>query len=73
MFAGDIRSFLDTPHVKVADTVGAGDSITAALWAAGLKGSSMVEAHRFAVEVSAFVCSQTGAMPMLPDELKGWL
>ena len=33
----------------------------------------MVEAHRFAVEVSAFVCSQTGAMPMLPNELKGWL
>ncbi|MFR5660516.1 MAG: carbohydrate kinase, partial [Butyricimonas faecihominis] len=41
--------------------------------AAVLKGKSMVEAHRFAVEVSAFVCSQTGAMPMLPDELKRWL
>lgn len=73
VFAGDIRSFLDTPHVKVADTVGAGDSFTAAFCAAVLKGRSMVEAHRFAVEVSAFVCSQTGAMPMLPDELKGWL
>ena len=73
MFAGDIRSFLDTPHVKVADTVGAGDSFTAAFCAAVLKGRSMVEAHRFAVEVSAFVCSQTGAMPMLPDELKRWL
>lgn len=73
VFAGDIRSFLDTPHVKVADTVGAGDSFTAAFCAAVLKGRSMVEAHRFAVEVSAFVCSQTGAMPVLPDELKGWL
>ena len=30
VFAGDIRSFLDTPHVKVADTVGAGDSYIAA-------------------------------------------
>ena len=29
VFAGDIHSFLDTPHVKVADTVGAGDSFTA--------------------------------------------
>ena len=73
MWGGDIRSFLDTPHVKVADTVGAGDSFTAAFCAAVLKGRSMVEAHRFAVKVSAFVCSQTGAMPMLPDELKRWL
>ena len=38
MFAGDIRSFLDTPHVKVADTVGAGDSFTASFCAAVLKG-----------------------------------
>lgn len=37
MFAGDIRSFLDTPHVKVADTVGAGDSFTAAFCAAGFE------------------------------------
>ena len=27
VFAFDIQSFLDTPHVKVADTVGAGDSL----------------------------------------------
>ena len=53
--------------------MGAGDSFTAAFCAAVLKGKSMFEAHRFAVEVSAFVCSQTGAMPVLPDELKGWL
>ena len=73
VFSDDIRSFLNTPHVKVVDTVGAGDSFTAAFCAAVLKGKSMVEAHRLAVEVSAFVCSQTGAMPVLPDELKGWL
>ena len=73
VFAGDIRSFLDTPHVKVADTVGAGDSFTAAFCAAILKGKSMVEAHRLAVEVSAFVCGQAGAMPRLPEKLKGIL
>ena len=73
VFSSDTRSFLDTPHVKVVDTVGAGDSFTAAFCAAVLKGKSMVEAHRLAVEVSAFVCSQAGAMPRLPEELKGML
>ena len=73
VFSGDTRSFLDTPHVKVVDTVGAGDSFTAAFCAAILKGKSMVEAHRLAVEVSAFVCGQAGAMPRLPEKLKGIL
>ena len=73
VFSGDTRSFLDTPHVKVVDTVGAGDSFTAAFCAAILKGKSMVEAHRLAVEVSAFVCGQAGAMLRLPEKLKGIL
>ena len=53
--------------------MGAGDSFTAAFCAAILKGKSMVEAHRLAVEVSAFVCGQAGAMPRLPEKLKGIL
>lgn len=72
VFAGDIRSFW-IPSCEGGRHGGSRGSFTAAFCAAVLKGRSMVEAHRFAVEVSAFVCSQTGAMPMLPDELKGWL
>lgn len=57
------HSFLPTPKVPVVDTVGAGDAFTAAFVCAFLKGSSIIEAHQKAVEVSAFVCTQAGAMP----------
>lgn len=63
-------SFQPTPKVEVADTVGAGDSFTAAFISSVLKGKSVSEAHRCAVLTSAFVCTQKGAMPVLPDELK---
>lgn len=63
-------SFLPTPQVDVADTVGAGDSFTAAFIASILKGLPVTEAHRRAVDTSAFVCTQKGAMPVLPDRLK---
>ena len=63
-------SFVETPKVTVADTVGAGDSFTASFVAAILKGRPVDEAHRLAVEVSGFVCTQNGAMPVLPDYLK---
>jgi fructokinase len=62
-------SFLPTPIVEVADTVGAGDSFTAAFVASILQGKTMQEAHKVAVEASAFVCTQHGAMPILPDAI----
>lgn len=62
-------SFVETPIVEVADTVGAGDSFTAAFIAAILKGKSVPEAHQLAVNVSAYVCTQHGAMPKLPENL----
>ena len=61
-------SFQPTPKVEVADTVGAGDSFTAAFIASILKGKSVTEAHTIAVKTSAFVCTQKGAMPILPPE-----
>ena len=62
-------SFQPTPKVEVADTVGAGDSFTAAFIASILKGKSVAEAHSIAVRTSAFVCTKEGAMPVLPSDL----
>ena len=56
-------SFRKTPVVEVADTVGAGDSFTGSFCASILEGKSVAEAHKLAVEVSAFVWTQPGAMP----------
>ncbi|MBO4801674.1 MAG: carbohydrate kinase [Bacteroidaceae bacterium] len=62
-------SFQETPKVQVADTVGAGDSFTGSFVASILNGKTVAEAHRKAVQVSAFVCTQNGAMPTLPEEM----
>ena len=70
VFAPGLTSFQETPKVVVADTVGAGDSFTGSFCAAILNGKPMEEAHKKAVEVSAFVCTQNGAMPTLPDRLR---
>lgn len=59
---GGLLSHLDAPAVKVADTVGAGDSFTAAFITSILKGESVSEAHARAVKVSARVCEHHGAM-----------
>lgn len=62
-------SYQPTPKVEVADTVGAGDSFTAAFIASILRGKSVAEAHQVAVATSAFVCTKNGAMPILPAEI----
>ena len=73
VFTPGVVSFQETPRVAVADTVGAGDSFTAAFTSAVLAGKPVQEAHKLAVEVSAFVCTQSGAMPELPEVLKNRL
>ena len=70
VFTPGVVSFQETPKVPVADTVGAGDSFTAAFCASILNGKPVPEAHKLAVEVSAYVCTQRGAMPELPQVLK---
>lgn len=52
-----------TPNVEVCDTVGAGDAFSGALIYALLSGATLKEAHRFAVDKAAFVCTREGAWP----------
>ncbi len=70
LFTTEKNLFRETPKVDVVDTVGAGDSFTASLFAAVLKGYSLDEAHRIATDIAAYVCTQSGAMPILPNSLK---
>ena len=70
VFAPGFSSFQETPKVEVVDTVGAGDSFTGTFCASILKGKSIAEAHKLAVEVSAYVCTQSGAMPEIPGKYK---
>lgn len=66
VFTPGNMSFQETPKVEVADTVGAGDSFTGSFVASILQGKSVAEAHHIAVRVSAYVCTQNGAMPAIP-------
>lgn len=54
----------------VADTIGAGDAFTAAMTLGLLAGWPLDVVNRRAAEVAAFVCSQRGGMPTLPDDLR---
>ena len=70
VFSKGQHSFVETPKVDIADTVGAGDSFTGSFVASVLSGKPIAEAHRIGVNVSAYVCTQNGAMPVIPEELK---
>ncbi|WEV66268.1 MULTISPECIES: carbohydrate kinase [unclassified Bifidobacterium] len=66
-------STLDTPRVDVVDTVGAGDSFSGTFTAKVLTGSSLVDAHRAAVNTAAYVCTQNGAWPEYPESIPDYL
>jgi fructokinase len=57
------------PVRKIADTVGAGDSFTAAITLGWLQGRQLDAINDHANRVAGFVCSQDGAMPALPEAL----
>ncbi len=54
--------------VQVVDTVGAGDSYTAAMVLGLLHKMDLDEINQIANEVARYVCSQAGATPALPTE-----
>ena len=61
----------DCPSVpiKIVDTVGAGDSFTAALVLGLLQKKELDEINTLADEVARYVCSCTGATPPLPKSI----
>ncbi|MDB5387927.1 MAG: iolC [Planctomycetaceae bacterium] len=54
---------------RVADTVGAGDSFTAAIVMGLLRLEDLDRLHARAVRLASFVCTQHGATPQIPDGL----
>jgi len=54
---------------NVVDTVGAGDSFTAALTLGLLQNKPLIEIATFATKVSSYVCSQRGATPVLSHSI----
>jgi len=63
-------SWADCPSraVEVVDTVGAGDSFTAAMVLGLLHKIDLDEVNSLANEVARYVCTQAGATPTLPAE-----
>lgn len=71
---------LDKPKiVKKLHTVGAGDSFTGSFIAAIINSKTKIKdldfetiqrAHKLAVQVSAFVCTEEGAMPEIPNDIR---
>ena len=76
---GKAGSFLLTPdrysehpgtRTEIIDTIGAGDSFTAAAAYGVLSGEDLDRINATANQVAAFVCSRAGAMVPIPDHLK---
>ena len=66
VFSETKSSLVEAPEIKVADTVGAGDSFTAVFTTGILLNVPFAEAHKQASRVAAYVCTQKGACPVLP-------
>ncbi len=66
-------SRVNTPRVPVKDTVGAGDAFSGAFTSEILKGTPLHEAHVYACNVAAYVCTQTGAWPEYPETIPNYV
>ncbi|MGA2003888.1 MAG: carbohydrate kinase [Terriglobales bacterium] len=68
LYAGGRWAECSSRPVEVVDTVGAGDSFTAALALGLLQKMDLDEINNVANEVARYVCSQAGATPAMPTE-----
>jgi fructokinase len=64
-------SDLPAEPTTVVDTVGAGDAFTAALVLGLIRKLPLSSINLWASRVAAYVCSQPGATPHLPESLRG--
>ena len=55
---------------QVVDTIGAGDSFTAATTLGFMLGHDLTSINEHANRLAAYVCTQEGGMPIIPPELK---
>lgn len=69
MMTTEDSSFAVPPDDPVVNTVGAGDSFTAATIMGFLKGRPLAEINKHANEIATYVCKQHGAVPVLPESL----
>jgi fructokinase len=70
LLANHIRSEHPGIFSIVRDTIGAGDAFTATVVLGLLYGWPLEKINQSANEVAAFVCSQSGATPPLPDRFR---
>jgi len=69
LFTSDYDGEQQPEPMEVVDTVGAGDSFAAAMTVGLLRGCDLDRIHRTANRLASYVCTQAGAMPVLPIEL----
>jgi len=70
MVTPDKSNFSAPPVTDVINTVGAGDSFTAAMIMGFLNDRPLDQINRAANRLAAFVCTQNGAVPQLPESLR---
>jgi len=70
MMTRDDKSFAKPEKIdSIASTVGAGDSYTATALMGYLQGKKLETINKHANAVAGYVCTQTGAVPQLPEKL----